>query len=78
MHSTHNPKCEPEIFFQRYPCREWTRGRTPESPLVPDIGPQTLTVAWRKAADAAGYPNYWLREARNSYGVRVILAGYPL
>lgn len=58
--------------------REWMRGKTPESLLVPDIGPQMLTVAWRKAADAAGYPNYWLRDTRHSYGVRAILAGYPL
>ncbi len=58
--------------------REWMKGKTKETLLVENIGPRMITVAWRKAADEAGYPNYWLRDTRHSYGARAILAGYPL
>lgn len=42
--------------------RECMHDKAPESLHLPDIGPQLLTVAWRKAADTAGYPNHRLRD----------------
>jgi hypothetical protein len=54
------------------------RGMTPETRLVTNFGLRMISVAWRRAADEAGYLNYWLRDTRHSYGVRAILAGFAL
>ncbi|GAB1344803.1 tyrosine-type recombinase/integrase [Gemmatimonas sp.] len=58
--------------------REAIAGLDPEAYLVTGCVADTLSRHWKIAALAAGHEDYWLRDTRHSYGVRAILAGYPL
>lgn len=58
--------------------REAIEGKLPDAPLITGVSTDMLTRHWQAAATAAGQGGYWLRDTRHSYGVRAILAGYPL
>lgn len=58
--------------------REAIAGRGAEEYLVTGCTADTLSRHWKLVATAAGHADYWLRDTRHSYGVRAILAGYPL
>lgn len=58
--------------------REWIKGKLPSAPLIGPIAGRTIGMAWHDAAEKEGQEGYWLRDTRHSYGVRALLAGYPL
>lgn len=54
-------------------------GKHPEAWLIDRaVKPDRITRHWPVACAAARVTGYWLRDTRHSYGVRAILAGYPL
>lgn len=59
--------------------RAWIAGKHPEAWLIDQaVKPDRVTRHWQVACAAARVKGYWLRDTRHSYGVRAILAGYPL
>lgn len=58
--------------------REAIEGKGAEDYLVTGCTADTISRHWKAAAEAEGHAGYWIRDTRHSYGVRAILAGYPL
>ncbi len=58
--------------------RAWLKGKTPQAPIVGNLGLRSISMQWAKAAKAEGQEGYWLRDTRHSYACRALLDGYPL
>jgi len=53
--------------------RDAIQGKKPTDCVVSGVSAGMMSDRWELTHNAAGYPNYWLRDLRHSYAVRALL-----